>query len=35
MHTETIETFADKVRAIPGGEHLEMCFPAAPASANA
>ena len=26
MHTESIETFASKVRAIPGGEHLEMCF---------
>ena len=27
-HTQTkgTETFADRVRAIPGGEHLEMCY---------
>jgi heterodisulfide reductase subunit C len=25
-HTEGLETFADRVRAIPGGEHLEMCY---------
>ena len=25
-HTEGPETFADRVRAIPGGEHLEMCY---------
>jgi coenzyme F420-reducing hydrogenase delta subunit/heterodisulfide reductase subunit C len=25
VHT-TVETFADQVRAIPGGEHLEACF---------
>jgi len=25
-HTEAAETFADRVRAIPGGEHLEMCY---------
>jgi len=24
--TNTMETFADQVRAIPGGEHLEVCF---------
>jgi coenzyme F420-reducing hydrogenase delta subunit/heterodisulfide reductase subunit C len=24
--TEGPETFADRVRAIPGGEHLEMCY---------
>lgn len=26
MSHAVIETFADKVRAIPGGEHLEMCY---------
>jgi len=26
MSHGTIDTFADKVRAIPGGEHLEMCY---------
>ncbi len=25
-HTNTAETFADQVRAIPGGEHLELCY---------
>jgi len=25
-HTDRPETFADQVRAIPGGEHLEMCY---------
>jgi len=25
-HTGTSETFADRVRAIPGGEHLELCY---------
>jgi coenzyme F420-reducing hydrogenase delta subunit/NAD-dependent dihydropyrimidine dehydrogenase PreA subunit len=25
-HVEGPETFADRVRAIPGGEHLEMCY---------
>ena len=25
-HENTIETFADQVKAIPGGEHLEMCY---------
>jgi len=25
-HIDTPETFADKVRSIPGGEHLEMCY---------
>ena len=25
-HSEQSETFADRVRAIPGGEHLEMCY---------
>jgi heterodisulfide reductase subunit C len=26
MFHESPETFADRVRAIPGGEHLEMCY---------
>lgn len=26
MSHESPETFADQVRAIPGGEHLEMCY---------
>jgi heterodisulfide reductase subunit C/coenzyme F420-reducing hydrogenase delta subunit len=26
MNHSTVVTFADKVRAIPGGEHLEMCY---------
>ncbi|MCD6553879.1 MAG: 4Fe-4S binding protein [Anaerolineae bacterium] len=26
MSHESSETFADQVRAIPGGEHLEMCY---------
>jgi coenzyme F420-reducing hydrogenase delta subunit/NAD-dependent dihydropyrimidine dehydrogenase PreA subunit len=26
MIQKTVETFADQVRAIPGGEHLEACF---------
>lgn len=25
-HTKTPETFADQVHAIPGGEHLELCY---------
>ncbi|MDY6874051.1 MAG: 4Fe-4S binding protein [Chloroflexota bacterium] len=25
-HTPGIETFADKVKALPGGEHLELCY---------
>lgn len=25
-HTDQPETFADRVRAIPGGEHLELCY---------
>jgi heterodisulfide reductase subunit C len=25
-HTDKPETFADRVRAIPGGEHLELCY---------
>jgi heterodisulfide reductase subunit C len=25
-HTNQPETFADRVRAIPGGEHLELCY---------
>jgi coenzyme F420-reducing hydrogenase delta subunit/heterodisulfide reductase subunit C len=25
-HMDTPETFADRVRAVPGGEHLEMCY---------
>ena len=25
-HPSTTQTFADKVKAIPGGEHLELCY---------
>lgn len=25
-HSKSTQTFADRVRAIPGGEHLELCF---------
>ena len=25
-HTTTVKTFADEVKAIPGGEHLELCY---------
>lgn len=25
-HTPTVKTFADAVKAIPGGEHLELCY---------
>jgi len=25
-HTLTVRTFADEVKAIPGGEHLELCY---------
>jgi coenzyme F420-reducing hydrogenase delta subunit/heterodisulfide reductase subunit C len=25
-HTSTLKTFADEVKAIPGGEHLELCY---------
>ena len=25
-HTSTVKTFADEVKAIPGGEHLELCY---------
>jgi heterodisulfide reductase subunit C len=26
VHETTVETFADQVRAIPGGEHLQVCY---------
>lgn len=25
-HEPTVKTFADEVKAVPGGEHLELCF---------
>ncbi len=25
-HSTTVKTFADEVKAIPGGEHLELCY---------